>query len=714
VLAPWGIHAGDHAKPHSLVYPVAEKCSQSDIYHGITVKDEYRWLEDANSSKTKAWVKAENELVADYFKEIPERELIVARLLELSREPSSGEPIKLGDHFFVGRRDSGQNQNVLYTMPSLESKPSVLLDPNTMSKDGTILLRKYSISHDGRYLAYGVSKAGAHGENWHVREVESGRDLPELFEVAQFGNSPWSPGNRGFFYNSWCYPVRGDTNYLYGLYQHKLGSRKATDTLIYSNPKHKMWYYDGSVTEDGRYLIITVQDGSYTRNGIYYKNLRDDKNPVVQLLTGFDAAYQFIGNVGNLFYFRTDAKAPHGRLIGIDISQPDEKHWQETLPPGDNVLSQALLVGTRLVTVYLKDARSEIKLFNLDGTAQGKIELPGVGSAFLSKQEGHEHDCLYTFVSFTRPATIYRYDFDTATSTELRHYKTDFDSERFETEQVFYPGKDGTRIPMFVAHKKGMKLDGKNPTMLSGYGGFGISQTPSFTLGRAVWMEMGGIYALANIRGGYEYGEQWHAAGTKLKKQQVFDDFIAAAEWLITNHYTSSDKLGIEGKSNGGLLVGACLTQRPDLFAAAVPVIGVMDMVRFQKLSRNAWVDEYGSVENAEEFKALYAYSPLHHVHSCTHYPATFIITGDHDDVVVPAHSWKFAAALQAAQSGDEPILLRSQTNMGHGLTGVRMKDIGMSADVLAFFVKELKMRPIAPTATNAFTDQPGHDIRPF
>jgi prolyl oligopeptidase len=620
-------------------------------------------------------------------------------LTEIWNYERFGVPFKEGGRYFITRNDGLQNQAVLYTMASLDAEPTVLLDPNGLSTDGTVALHSYEVSDDGNLLAYGLARAGSDWQEWHVRDVRTGKDLPDMINWVKFSGASWTTDNQGFFYSRFDEPDKTNTlkgvNYFHKLYYHKLGTEQKDDKLIYNRPDQKEWGFGGGVTEDGRYLGIHISKGTDRRNRFFYRDLQDEKSPVVELLNDFDAAYNFIGNVGTVFYFKTDLDAPRGRIIAIDITKPARSNWDEVIPQTADALEGVSLVNDEFVLTYLKDAHSVVKICGRDGKFVRDVDLPALGSAGGFGGRRNYTETFYYFHSFTMPTTVYRYDLTTGKSTLFRQPKVAFNSADYETKQVFYHSKDGTRVPMFITCRKGTKLDGNNPVYLYGYGGFGISITPSYSPAIAEWLEMGGVFALANIRGGGEYGEDWHQAGMKLKKQNVFDDFIAAGEWLVANHYTRREKLAIGGGSNGGLLVGACLTQRPDLFGAALPAVGVMDMLRFNKFTIGwAWAADYGSSENAEEFKALYAYSPLQNVRPGTKYPATLITTGDHDDRVVPAHSFKFAATLQAAQAGSKPVLIRIETRAGHGAGKPTTKLIEESADKWAFLVQELGMSP--------------------
>ncbi|MFS8895780.1 prolyl oligopeptidase family serine peptidase [Synechococcus sp. R3-13] len=664
-----------------------------DIYHGQAVPDPYRWLEDLDSEQTRAWIEAQNHLTFNYLQQIPARQRIRERLTQLWNYEKYSQPFKEGGRYFYFKNDGLQNQSVLYTQESLEGQARVLLDPNTFSEDGTVALSGIAISRDGRYLAYGLSRSGSDWQEWKVRDIETGEDLPDHLRWVKFSGASWTLDGQGFFYSRYDEPAPGSeyesVNYFQKLYYHRLGTPQSQDTLVYHRPDQKEWGFAGGVTEDGDYLIISVWRGTDPKNLIFYKDLRDPQSPVVELIREFEAEYSFVGNDGSRFWLLTDCQAPRRRLVAIDLEQPDRV--QEVIPEAEETLQGVSLINNQFVAFYLKDAHTQIKTFALDGSYLGEIPLPGLGSASGFGGKRYDTETFYTFTSFTTPPTIYRYDFTSGTSTLFRQPQVDFDPQAYEVQQVFYASQDGTRIPMFLVHRRGLARTGDHPTLLYGYGGFGISLTPSFSVGLVAWLEMGGVYAQPSLRGGGEYGEAWHQAGTKLNKQKVFDDFIAATEWLMANGYTNPSKLAIAGGSNGGLLVGACLTQRPDLFAAALPAVGVFDMLRFHKFTIGwAWISEYGSPEDPEEFKALYAYSPLHNLKPGTAYPATLITTADHDDRVVPAHSFKFAAALQAAQGGSQPILIRIDTKAGHGAGKPTSKLIEEAADRWAFLVQVL------------------------
>ncbi len=690
-------HRNMSEKKH-LSYPVSPKNNQVDDYHGTSVADPYRPLENPDSVETKAWVEAQNKVTFGYLQEIPAREKIKQRLTKLWDYEKYSLPFKEGKRYFYFKNNGLQNQSVLYTLTSLDAEPKVLLDPNTLSEDGTVALSGTTISEDGNFLAYGLSTAGSDWQEWKVRDIETGIDLKDHLKWIKFSGASWTNDSKGFFYSRYDEPKEKtkleDVNYYQKLYYHKLGTPQSEDLLIYNRLDQKEWGFNGDVTEDGRYLIISVWQGCDPRNLVFYKDLTNPKAKVVELIQEFESSFSVIDNDDSIFYFRTDFNAPRGRVIAIDTKNPARENWKEIIPQATETLEGVSILNNQFVADYLQDAHSQIKIFDLKGKLIREVKLPGLGSAGGFHGKRHDTETFYSFTSFTTPGTVYRYDMVSGKSTLFRQPKVAFNPEDYETKQVFYKSNDGTKVPMFLTYKKGIKLDGNNPIYLYGYGGFNVSLSPNFSVSNLVWMEMGGVYALANLRGGGEYGEEWHQAGMKSKKQNVFDDFIAAAEWLIANSYTKPAKLAIGGGSNGGLLVGACITQRPDLFGAALPAVGVMDMLRFHKFTIGwAWTSEYGSPDNQEDFKTLYAYSPLHKLKSGTAYPATMITTADHDDRVVPAHSFKFAAALQAAHNGDAPALIRIETKAGHGAGKPTAKIIEEIADKWAFLVRTLDVK---------------------
>jgi prolyl oligopeptidase len=686
-----------------IVYPPTRTDDVVETLHGVAVADPYRWLEDDNAAETKAWVEAQNKVTNAYLATIPQRDAIHRRMTQLWNYERYGIPFKRAARYFYTRNNGLQNQAVLYTAPALDAAPSVLLDPNTLSPDGTIALTGLDISEDGARLAYGLAVAGSDWQEIRVRDVATAKDLADHIQWVKFSGISWAKDGKGFFYSRYDAPSEAEkltkTNYFHKLYYHAVGTPQSADMLIYHRPDQKDWSFHGHVTDDGKYLIIHSSQGSSPKNRILYKSLERADAPVVELLMENDAEYNFIDNDGGVFWFKTDKNAPLGRLIAIDIAHPEPQAWKEIIAESKDTLSGIDAVGERFFAKYLHDAHSVVRGFSLDGKPLEEIPLPAIGSAGGFGGKRSDAETFYSFTSYTTPGSIYRLDIKSNQTTLFKQPKVAFNPDDYETKQVFYNSKDGTRIPMFITSKKGLNLDGNNPTQLYGYGGFAISLTPGFSPATLAWMELGGIYAVPNLRGGNEYGEAWHLAGTKLKKQNVFDDFIAAAQYLIDNKYTSREKLAISGGSNGGLLVGAAMTQRPDLFAAALPAVGVMDMLRFHKFTIGwAWSTDYGTADDPAEFKALYAYSPYHNLKPGTDYPATLVTTADHDDRVVPAHSFKFAARLQACQTGDKPTLIRIETKAGHGAGKPTTKQIDYQADILAFLVKELNMNdPNAP-----------------
>ncbi len=691
------LFAASNDAPPSLTYPKAKTVDQVDDYHGTKVADPYRGLEDTDSADTRAWIEEENKVTFHYLEQIPYRQAIHDRLKKLWNYERYGVPEQQGGRYFYQHNTGLQNQSVLLVAESVTAEPRLLLDPNTLSADGTVALVGHAVTDDGKLLAYGTSASGSDWMEWRVRDVDTGKDLPDLVRWVKFSGASWTKDGKGFFYSRYDEPKQGtmlrDANYFHKLYYHKLGMPQSEDKLIYDRPDNKELGFGGSVTDDGRYLVIAVWQGTSPKNRLYYKDLTKPDSEVVKLLDDFDAEYQFLDNDGPVFWIKTDLDAPRGRVIAIDTRHPERAAWKTIVPQGVDKLDHANVINDAFVLSYLKDAQTEVRIYDLAGKLQRTVDLPGIGTAEGFGGKRKDKETFYAFTSFISPTTIYRYDLAAGKSSVFRQPKVDFDAAKYETKQVFYKSKDGTRVPMFITAKKGLKLDGQNPVLLYAYGGFNISMTPAFSVGTAVWLEMGGVYAQPNLRGGGEYGEEWHQAGTLLRKQNVFDDFIAAGEFLIANKYTSPAKLAIRGGSNGGLLVGACLTQRPDLFGATLPAVGVMDMLRFHKFTIGwAWTSDYGSSDDPAMFKALYAYSPLHNLKPGTKYPATMVTTADHDDRVVPGHSFKFAATLQADQAGAAPVLIRIETKAGHGAGKPISKTIEETADSWAFLARNLNM----------------------
>jgi prolyl oligopeptidase len=694
-----------------ITYTAAPRGNVTDDYFGTNVADPYRWLEEADEPgstewpKVEAWIEAENKITFSYLESIPQRGAIKDRLTQLWNFERYTAPSIEGGKYFYSKNDGLQNQNVVYVTDTLSSDGRVLIDPNTLRKDGTVALGGMSVTDDAKLCAYGIADAGSDWQTWKVRDVATGTDLEDEIHWVKFGGASWTKDGRGFFYSRFEEPKAGEglkaKNQFQKIYFHKLGTPQSQDELIYDRKDHGDWYLTGAVTDDGKYLIIDVNPGSKVETGLFYKDLSSPNSPVVELLNKFDAIYQFIDNDGPVFWVKSNLDAPRSRVLAIDTAHPDRKEWKEVVPQGPDAMQGAGVVGEHFIVSYLHDAQTRVRTFDLTGKLAGDVELPGIGTAAGFGGKRKDKETFYTFTSFTTPGAVYRYDIARGKSELYKKPKVGFNPSDYVTEQVFYKSKDGTRIPMFITHKKGVAKDGNNPTLLYGYGGFNIALSPTFSVGNLVWMEMGGVYALANLRGGSEYGEEWHEGGMKLRKQNVFDDFIAAGEYLVREKYTNSKKLAIQGGSNGGLLVGACMTQRPDLYGACLPAVGVMDMLRFQKFTVGfGWIGDYGSSDDADQFKALYAFSPYHNLKAGTCYPPTLVTTADHDDRVYPAHSFKFAAALQNAQGCDNPTLIRIETRAGHGAGKPTSKRIEEIADCWAFLVKSLRMSPAIPGAS--------------
>lgn len=680
-------------------YPQTRKDAVVDDYFGTKVADPYRWLEDDNSPETKAWVEAQNKVTFGYLEQIPERKPILDRLTKLYDYEKFSAPFQQGGRYFYTYNAGLEPQAKLYWTQGLKGTPKVLLDPNTLSKDGTVALAGLSVTHDGKRIAYALAEAGSDWITWHVRDVASGKDLPDEIRWSKASGASWRKDGSGFYYSRYDAPKPGDTlkgiNQNHQVFFHKLGTPQAEDVLVYRRADHPDWYLGATVTDDGRWLIISAGKGTDPKTSLFVQDLSKPGAKVEPLLEAMDASYSVIGNDKDTFFVLTDKDAPRYRLVAIRPAHAHPAQWRTLIPEakGRDVLGGVSFVGNQFVANWMHDAHTRITFHDLKGRLTGELELPAIGSASGFGGERKDQETFYAFTSFTYPTTIYRYDFRTRKSEVFRAPKVDFDPAAYETKQVFYPSKDGTKIPMFLTYKKGLKLDGMNPTLLYGYGGFNIPLTPSFSSSRVAWLEMGGVYAVANLRGGGEYGMDWYNAGRLKNKQNVFDDFIAAAEWLIREKYTSTPKLAIQGGSNGGLLVGACETQRPDLFGACLPAVGVMDMLRFHLFTLGwGWKSDYGSSETKEGFDTLIKYSPLHNIKPGVKYPPTLITTSDHDDRVVPAHSFKFAATMQADQAGPAPILIRIETRAGHGAGKPTDKILAEIADEYAFLVKNLHM----------------------
>jgi prolyl oligopeptidase len=689
-------------------YPETRKTDHVDVYHDVRVPDPYRWLEDTNSQETARWVEAQNNLTMPYLHGLPQREPLRQRLTTLWDYPKYGAPFKDGGQYFFSKNSGLQNQSVLYVQRTLKSEPRVLLDPNTLSADGTVALSGLNVSDDGKYLGYGLARAGSDWQEFRVRDVATGKDLDDVINWAKFTSISWTNDNRGFFYSRYPEPdpkVRlQQANRNHTIYYHVVGTRQSEDRLVYERPDEPKWLMGAAVSDDGRYAVIALSEAG-PKNRVYYIDLKDPKHPdttanVVRLIDTFEASFDEIDNDGPVFYFQTDLDAPRGRVIAIDTRKPERANWKTIIPESKEALQNVTMAGNQFIARYLHNAYSQVRFYDLSGKHLKDLDQPGIGSVSGLGGKRSEKERFYVFESYLYPPTIYRYETERGKSELFRKPEIDFDPSGYETKQVWYSSKYGTKIPMFVTHRKGLKLDGNNPTYLTGYGGFSIASRPGFSTSSLVWLENGGIYAVPNLRGGGEFGEEWHLAGTKERKQNVFDDFIAAAEYLIKEGYTSPKKLAIAGGSNGGLLIGAVLNQRPDLFGVALPAVGVMDMLRFHKFTiGSAWVFDYGSSDDPAQFKALYAYSPLHNIKPGVRYPATLITTADHDDRVVPGHSFKYAATLQSAQAGPTPILIRIETKAGHGAGKPTSKIIEEQADRWAFIMENMGVRPGAAPA---------------
>jgi prolyl oligopeptidase len=680
--------------PVSIEYPEVARGDHVDEYHGTRVADPYRWLEALDSPETAAFVEAQNTVSRPYLDALPGRERIKTLLTGLWNYERYGLPVKEGGRYFYTRNDGLQNQSVIYVANALDAEPRELLDPNTLSADGTVALAGWRVSPDGKLLAYATSDGGTDWKTWRFRDVQSGRDLDEEIRHVKFTEVSWLPGSDGFYYSR--YPLdadgRADDSKQAEVYLHRMGTAQDEDRHVYAITHHPRYVPYATVTEDGRFLIIDVF-GSYSANAIYYFDLHNKQAEPVRLFDDWQARYEFLGNRGTELMFSSTRAAPNARVIAVDVGAGKPK-LREIVPEAAEVLTGASYVGGRIFAQYLQDARSRVRMFALDGSALGEVRLPGAGAAGGFGGHPHSTETFFSYADFLTPAVVYRFEIEPARAQVFRQPKITVDTSRYITEQVFYASRDGTRVPMFITRRPDAPMDGSNPVRLDGYGGFNAAQTPRYSPQVIAWLELGGIYASANLRGGSEYGEAWHEAGTRLRKQNVFDDFIAAAEWLIEKKYTSSSRLAVSGASNGGLLVAAVINQRPELFGAALPDVGVLDMLRYHTASANAyqWSSEYGLSEVAGEFAALYAYSPYHNTRPGACYPPTLITTADHDDRVVPWHSYKFGAALQHAQGCDNPVLLTVETRAGHGAGKPTWKQIEEVVDSYAFLGWHLGM----------------------
>lgn len=679
-------------------YPKPRRGDQVDDYNGVKVADPYRWMEETDSAETRAWIEAENKLTNSYLSTIPERAAIKERLTELWNYERYGAPSKVAEGFYIYSKNDGlQNQSVLYKAKSINDPGTVFFDPNKILADGTAALNGSRFTDDGKLWAYGVAIAGSDRTEWHVMDTATGKLLPDTLAPNRQGVNAWLKDNSGFYYTGYPPTEKGQelktTTFYQKLYFHKLGTPQSDDYVVYERPDNKEYFSGGEVSEDGNWLIITVGKGTERMNMVYFKNLKDPKAPIVPLVENLDNSWNFLGNDGPVFYFQTDKDASRGKVVKVNVLARN-RIWSNVIPESTDTLNGVQFVNNQFVLNYLSDAHTKIKIYQTSGKFVRDVALPGIGTAGGFGGKRTDTETFYTYSSFNAPPTIYRYDMKTGKSTLFRKSDVKFDPSQFEVKEVFYNSKDGTKVPMFLTYKKGLKLNGQNPTILYGYGGFNIPTTPGFSIARVAWLEMGGVYASACIRGGSEYGKDWWKGGSRLNKQNVFDDFAWAGKWLIANKYTSTPKLAIQGGSNGGLLVGATLNQHPDLFGAALPAVGVMDMLRFDKFTIGwAWKSDYGDPKDPTDFKAMYAYSPYHNAKPGTKYPPTLVTTADHDDRVFPAHSFKYTAAMQYAQAGDAPILIRIQVRGGHGAGLPTALQIEQQADIYGFLVKSLGMK---------------------
>ena len=679
-----------------LNYPETAREDITDTYFGVEVAEPFRWLENDTSAATEEWVVAQNELTYSYLDNIKFRTGLKERLTKIYDYPKYGSPFKKNDKYYFFKNDGLQNQSVLYSQVDLDAEPEVLLDPNKLSDDGTVALSQIAFSNNGKYLAYSIARSGSDWNEIYIMDLATKTLLPDVIKWVKFSGIAWQAD--GFYYSAYDAPVAGkefsNKNEYHKIYFHKVGDAQSADKLIFENQKFSLRNCGASVTDDEKYLIISETE-STSGNSLHIKDLSKPNAPLVTLESGFENDFGVVDHVNGKLYVITNWQASNQQLMEVDPSQPARENWKTIIPETQNVLEGVSILGGKIFAEYLQDAANHVYAYDFSGNKLSEVELPTIGTVAGFSGDKDDNEAFYTFTSFTFPPTIYRYDVAHNKSEVFRKTEVDFNPEDYVSEQQFYTSKDGTKVPMFITYKKGMKKNGKNPLMLYGYGGFNISLNPSFSVARIPFLEQGGIYVVANIRGGGEYGEKWHKAGTKMQKQNVFDDFIAAAEYLISEKFTSSEKLAINGGSNGGLLIGACMTQRPELFAVAIPEVGVLDMLRYQKFTIGwAWATDYGtSDESKEMFEYLKAYSPLHNVKEGVKYPATMVMTGDHDDRVVPAHSFKFAATLQHANIGNYPSLIRIDTKAGHGAGKPIAKVIDAQADTWSLVMYNLGMK---------------------
>ncbi len=688
----------DESSDTMIEYPPTQTVDHTDEYFGVEVADPYRWLEDDRSEETAEWVEAQNVVTQGYLENIPYREAIEDRLTELWNYEKYGTPFKRGNRYYYFKNDGLQNQSVMYVQDDLEAEPKVFLDPNQFSSDGTVSLATASFTKDGSMIAYAISESGSDWRKVLVMDAVSQEVVEDTLRDVKFSGISWKD-NEGFFYSSYDKPEEGSDlsgiNMNHKLFYHKLGTPQSEDELVFGGEQTPRRYVGSTVTKDQNFLAITAAMGTTGRE-LYIKDLRQPNSEIVPIVQNFENNHSVVYSEGNTLYILTNLNAPNQRLVEIDASQPTPENWKDVLPEKDYVLRGVSFAGGKLFANYLRDASTHIEQYNLQGSFEREVELPTIGTAGGFDGEADQETLFYAFTSFTYPTTIFAYDVASGTSSVFKQPELDINPEDFETKQIFYESKDGTKIPMFIVHRKGMEMDGQNPTYLYAYGGFNISLTPSFSVVRLYWLENGGVFAMPNLRGGGEYGEAWHEAGMQMNKQNVFDDFIASAEYLKDNQYTSTEKLAIAGGSNGGLLVGATMTQRPDLCQVALPAVGVMDMLRYHQFTAGAgWAPDYGIADSSKAmFEYLRAYSPLHNIEEGVAYPATLVTTADHDDRVVPAHSFKFAATLQEKHAGENPVLIRIETKAGHGAGKPTSKQIEEWADKYAFTYYNMNVMP--------------------
>ena len=680
-----------------LKYPLSQKVDVKDNYHGTTILDPYRWLEDDNSEATHQWVQAQNEVTNNYFSTIPFRDKVKERLAVLWNYPKIGSPRKEGEFYYFFKNDGLQNQSIFYRQKGLAGTPEVFINPNKFSTDGTVALGGQSFSKKALFMTYMIARSGSDWQEAVIRDLSANRNIDDTIKWIKFSGISWL-GDEGFYYSRYPVPDAASKlskqNRYHKVYFHQIGTKQSDDRLIYEDNEHPLRNVGASVTDDGRFLIISQTEGT-SGNELWIKELATHQATFSKLIDGFSTDPDVIDNRGGQLLIKTNQDAPNFKIVLVDPKNPAKENWKTIIGEKTDVLQGVGTGGGYLFCSYLKDASTRVYQYTYEGKLVREIKLPGIGSASGFDGKATDKSLFYTFTSYTYPPTIYSYDIATGQSTLFRKTETSFKSEDYETRQVFFTSKDGTKVPLFITGKKGFQLNGNNPVLLYGYGGFNIAQTPGFSISNAYWMEQGGLYVVVNLRGGSEYGEAWHKAGMLDKKQNVFDDFIGAAEFLIKNKYTRKELLAIRGGSNGGLLVGACMTQRPDLFQVALPAVGVMDMLRYHLFTIGwAWAVEYGRSDNADQFTYLLKYSPLHNFKDGTHYPATLVTTADHDDRVVPAHSFKFTARMQEAHQGTAPVIIRIETKAGHGAGKPTTKQIEEAADIWSFVLFNMGLQP--------------------